>query len=162
MRLNKGLGLFNFCGNNLLDLNNFKRFSFLAVNVMVSCNVLSCWAQLVSVFSTTDSDTQISKNGLQLKLKLHKLLGIAMWLSHDCSWILTAACFSGDNVSIWTGAFCFSIGDNFWISLTALRLFCYSIPTLWSHKTMVSVLHANLISCRVGFLLSCFYKSNSD
>ena len=27
---------------------------------------------------------------------------------------------------------------------------------------MVSVLHANLISCRVGFLLSCFYKSNSS
>ena len=25
---------------------------------------------------------------------------------------------------------------------------------------MVSVLHANLISCRVGFVLSCFYKSN--
>ena len=25
---------------------------------------------------------------------------------------------------------------------------------------MVSVLHTNLISCRVGFVLSCFYKSN--
>ena len=25
---------------------------------------------------------------------------------------------------------------------------------------MVSVLHTNLVSCRVGFLLSCFYKSN--
>ena len=25
---------------------------------------------------------------------------------------------------------------------------------------MASVLHANLISCRVGFVLSCFYKSN--
>ena len=27
---------------------------------------------------------------------------------------------------------------------------------------MVSALHANLISCRVGFLLSCFCKSNSS
>ena len=27
---------------------------------------------------------------------------------------------------------------------------------------MVSVLYANLISCRVGFLLSCCYKSNSS
>ena len=25
---------------------------------------------------------------------------------------------------------------------------------------MVSVLHTNLISCWVGFVLSCFYKSN--
>ena len=28
MRLNKGFGLFNFSGDCLLDLNNFKRFSF--------------------------------------------------------------------------------------------------------------------------------------
>ena len=42
-----------------------------AMNVTVSCNVLSRWAQLVSVFSRTDSDIQISKNGLHLKLKLH-------------------------------------------------------------------------------------------
>ena len=38
------------------------------------------------------------------------------WLSHYCSWILTAACFSGDNVSIWTGVRSSSLGDNFWIS----------------------------------------------
>ena len=31
----------------------------------------------------TDSDIQISKNGLQLKLKLHQLWRTAMWLSHD-------------------------------------------------------------------------------
>ena len=86
------------------------------MNVSVSCNVLSRWAQLVSVFSRTDSDIQISKNGLQLKLKLHQLWRTAMWLSHDCSWILTAACFSGDNVSIWTGVRSSSLGDNFWIS----------------------------------------------
>ena len=88
-----------------------------------------------------------------------------MWLTHDCLWILTAACFSGDNVSPWTGARSSSLGENFWINLTALRLFCYSlgILTLWSGKTTVSVLHANLISCAwVGFLLSCFYKSNSS
>ena len=86
------------------------------MNVSVSCNVLSRWAQLVSVFSRTDSDIQISKSGLQLKLKLHQLWRTAMWLSHDCSWILTAACFSGDNVSIWTGVRSSSLGDNFWIS----------------------------------------------
>ena len=28
IRLNKGFGLFNFSGDSLLDLNNFKRFSF--------------------------------------------------------------------------------------------------------------------------------------
>ena len=32
--------------------------------------------------------------------------------------------------------------------------------TLRSGKTTVSVLHANLISCRVGFVPGCFYKSN--
>ena len=77
MRLNKGLGLFNFSGDCLLDLNNLSDFLF-AMNVTVSCNVLSRWAQLVSVFSRTDSDIQISKNGLQLKLKLHQLWRTAM------------------------------------------------------------------------------------
>ena len=44
--------------------------------------------------------------------------------------------------------------------LTVLKLFCYC-HSLWSGKTMVSVLHTNLISChRVGFVLSCFCKSN--
>ena len=86
------------------------------MNVSVSCNVLSRWAQLVSVFNRTDSDIQISKSGLQLKLKLHQLWRTAMWLSHDCSWILTAACFSGDNVSIWTGVRSSFLGDNFWKS----------------------------------------------
>ena len=32
----------------------------------------------------------------------------------------------------------------------------WQIPALFCH----AVLHSNLISCRVGFLLSCFYKSN--
>ena len=43
-----------------------------------------------------------------------------MWLSPDSSRILTAACFSGDNVSLWTGARSSSLGDNFWISLNSL------------------------------------------
>ena len=71
MRFNKAFGLFDFSGDCLLGLNNFKPFFFLAVNVTVSCNVLSRWAKLVSVFSRKDSDIQISKNGLQLKLILH-------------------------------------------------------------------------------------------
>ena len=48
------------------------------------------------------------------------------------------------------------------ITLTVFGLFCYChfvIATLWSGKTMVSVLQANLIGCRVGFVLSCFFKS---
>ena len=51
---------------------------------MVSCNVLSCGTQLVGVFfvvvlsgcyifSDSDLQIQISKNGLHLKLKLHRI-----------------------------------------------------------------------------------------
>ena len=48
---------------------------------MVSCNVLSCWTQLVvffffagyEIFMDSDLKIQISKNGLHLKLKLHPL-----------------------------------------------------------------------------------------
>ena len=70
------------------------------------------------VFSMADSDIQISKNGLQLKLKLNQLWRTAMWLSHDWSWILTTACFSfGDNVSLSTGVRSSSLTDNFWKSL---------------------------------------------
>ena len=56
-----------------------KSDSLLFVNVKVSCNVLSRWAQLVSssfagcLFLLNDLQIQIWKNGLQLKLKLHKL-----------------------------------------------------------------------------------------
>ena len=60
MRLSKGFGLFNFSGDCLLDLNDFKAIFFLAVNVMISCNVLSRWAQLVSVFSRTDNEEWIA------------------------------------------------------------------------------------------------------
>ena len=35
----------------------------------------------------------------------------------------------------------------------------FVIATLCSGKTMVPVLQANLIGCRVGFVLSCFFKS---
>ena len=69
---------------------NFLRWLFILVgkifppmqeHVMVSCNVLSCWSQLVSVlffcgmlnFLSSDLQIQISKNGLHLKLKLHPL-----------------------------------------------------------------------------------------
>ena len=58
-----------------------------------SCNILSCWAQLDSVF-LWDSDLQIhiSKNGLHLKLKQHQLWRTALQLSQDCwlsKWILS-------------------------------------------------------------------------
>ena len=83
-------------------------------------------------------------------------------VTQSCSWILTAVCFSGDNVSLWTRVRSSSLGDNFWISLTALRLFCYSHFVIRQDHGFDSVLHANLISCWVGFLLSYFYKSNSS
>ena len=49
LRLNKGFRLFIF--SKVLDLHNYKRFSWLSVNVTVSCNILSRWAQLISVLS---------------------------------------------------------------------------------------------------------------
>ena len=50
-----------------------------------SCNVLSCWAQLGSVFLwDSDLQIQISKNGLHLKLKLHQLWRTTLQLSQDC------------------------------------------------------------------------------
>ena len=36
---------------------------------------------------------------------------------------------------------------------------CSVTATFRSGKTQVSVLHANFISCRVSFVLRCFYKS---
>ena len=59
-------------------------------------------------------------------------------------------------MSPWIGTRSSALGDNFWISLTALRLFCYCYFVIRQDQ----VLHANLISCRVVFMLSCFYKSN--
>ena len=49
-----------------------KSDSLLSVNVKVSCNVLSRWAQLVS------SSFAGWKNGLQVKLKLNKLRRTAL------------------------------------------------------------------------------------
>ena len=70
-----------------------KSDSLLSVNVTVSCNVLSRWAQLVRssfagcLFLLSDLQIQIWKNGLQLKLKLHKVRRTALWqhssLSND-------------------------------------------------------------------------------
>ena len=161
MRLNKGFGLFNFSGNCLLDLNNFKRFSFWPW--MWRFPAMFCHAgpsSLAFLAGQIDSDIQISKNGLQRKLKLHQLWRIAMWLSHDCSWILTAACFSGDNVSLWTGVHSSSLGDNSWISLTALRLFCYSLFVIRQDCGFGSPREPHQLPGWLT-LLSCFYKSNS-
>ena len=105
MRLNKGFRLFNFSGDCSWISKILSDILFGRECDGFLQKVLSRWAQLVRVFSTTDSDIQISKNGLQLKLKLHQLWRTAMWLSHhSCSWILTTACFSGGNMSLW----------NFW------------------------------------------------
>ena len=66
--------LFNFLQSPYL--NNSKRFSFVRECDGLLQWVLSHWAQLVSVFrgceilTDGDSQIQISKNGLQLKLKL--------------------------------------------------------------------------------------------
>ena len=68
-----------------------------------SCNILSCWAQLDSVF-LWDSDLQIhiSKNGLHLKLKQHQLWRTALQLSQDC-WL----------------------SNEYLVITFELRLFCY-------------------------------------
>ena len=50
------------------------------------------------------------------------------------------------------------LSNNFGISLTVLWLFC----CCHSAKTIVLVLHMNIISCRVSFVLSYFYKSTSS
>ena len=83
-------------------------------------------------------------------------------VAQSCSWILTAACFSGDNVSLWTGARSSSLGDNFWISLTALRLFCYSHFVIRQDHGFGSPYEPHQSPGWLSFLLSCFYKSNSS
>ena len=54
----------------------------LAYKPQVSCNVFSCWVQLVSVFlrdvKFPDLQIQILKNGLHFKLKLHQLWRISL------------------------------------------------------------------------------------
>ena len=126
MRLNKGFGLFNFSGDCLLDLNNFKRFSFWPWMWRFSAMFCHAGPSSLAFLARRIVISKSRRMDMQLELKLYQLWRTAMWLSHDCSWILTAACFSGDNVSLWTGVRSSSLGDNFWTSLTALRLFCYS------------------------------------
>ena len=81
-----------------------------------------------------------------------------MSLSQNCSLsndFQTPTCvFSKNNVSFTTRARSFSLGRK--------SSDCSVIVILCSGKTVVSVLHANLISCLVGFMLSCFYTSNSS
>ena len=62
----------------------------MSVNVTFSCNVLSRWVQLVSVFSRMDSDIQISKNELQLNpfapgdFAEKRVLKLVEWFSGHC------------------------------------------------------------------------------
>ena len=95
----------------LLDLNNYKRFSFCPWKwrfPVMFCHVgLSSLAFLAGCYILTDSDfhIQISKNGLQLKLKLHQLWRTSIWPSHDCSAsneFYTRTCLSKDNVGLRT------------------------------------------------------------
>ena len=94
-------------------------------------------------------------------MRLHQL-----WRMH-CDSVDSSLVFSTENVSLLTGARISFLCYRFLISLTVFGLFCYhcvscpgSVATLWSCKTMVSVPQANLISCLIGFVLSCFHKSN--
>ena len=149
MRLNKGFGLFNFSGDCLLDLNNFKRFSFSpwmwrfpAMFCHAGPSSLAFLARQIAISKSRRMDCSLNENYI--------IYG-ELRCDSVCSWILTTACFSGENVSLWAGVRSSSLGDNFWKSLHLLQpCYCSVIPTLWSGKTMVSVLHANLISCRVG------------
>ena len=93
---------------------------------MFFCNDVSRWAQLVSclcrMLNITDSDLQIQnyKNEVQLKLKLHQLCRIALWLSK-----LQLSVFLKGSVSLMTVACTSSLGNSFRISLTVFWLFCY-------------------------------------
>ena len=93
---------------------------------MIFWNVVSRWAQLVNcicrMLNITDSDLQIQnyKNEVQLKLKLHQLWRIALWLSK-----LQLSVFLKGSVSLLTVARSSSLGNSFWISLTIFGLFCY-------------------------------------
>ena len=93
---------------------------------MIFWNVVSRWAQLVNcicrMLNITDSDLQIQnyKNEVQLKLKLHQLWRIALWLSK-----LQLSVFLKGSVSLLTVARSSSLGNSFWISLTVFGLFCY-------------------------------------
>ena len=93
---------------------------------MFFCNVVSRWAQLVSflcrMLNVTDSDLQIQnyKNEVQLKLKLHQLGRIALWLSK-----LQLSVFLKGSMSLLTVACTSSLGNSFRISLTVFWLFCY-------------------------------------
>ena len=93
---------------------------------MIFWNVVSRWAQLVNcicrMINITDSDLQIQnyKNEVQLKLKLHQLWRIALWLSK-----LQLSVFLKGSVSLLTVARTSSLGNSFRISLTVFWLFCY-------------------------------------
>ena len=93
---------------------------------MFFCNVVSRWAQLVSwlcrMLNITDSDLQIQnyKNEVQLKLKLHQLWRIALWLSK-----LQLSVFLKCSVSLLTVTRTSSLGNSFRISLIVFSLFCY-------------------------------------
>ena len=104
----------------------------------------------------TDSDLQIQshKNEVQLQMKPHQPWRIALWLSR---FQLTVFFFKKMWV-FWLERVFPSLVIVFLISLTVFGLFCYCHFVI--RQTMVSVLQANLISCRTGFVFSCFYKSN--
>ena len=95
MRLNKGLGLFNFSGDCLLDLNNLKRFSFRPWMWRFPAMFCHAGPSSLAFLSGRIVISKSRRMDCSLKLKLHQLWRTAMWFSHDCSWILTIACFSG-------------------------------------------------------------------
>ena len=100
----------------------------------------------------TDSDLQIQthKNEVQLQMKPHQPWRIALWLSR---FQLLRKC-----EVFWLERVFPSLVIVFLISLTVFGLFSYCHFVI--RQTMVSVLQANLFSCRTGFVFSCFYKSN--
>ena len=125
---------------------------------MFFCNVVSSWAQLVSFFLQY---VKLSR----IVIYRSKIVRMKCSLDWSCISYGELHCDLIDSslvffYSLLSGACISFLGNSLWISLTVFGLFCNYIATLWSGKTMVSVLHANLISCRVGFVLSSFCKSN--
>ena len=85
-------------------------------------------------------------------MKPHQPWRIALWLSR---FQLTVFFFKKMWV-FWLERVFPSLVIVFWISLTVFGLFCYCHFVI--RQTMVSVLQANLTSCRIGFVFSLFLQ----
>ena len=164
MRLNKGFGLFSFCGVCLLDVNNFKQFSFWprmwqfpAMFCLPGTSSLAFLVGRIVISISRRMDCSLNENYInygELRcdsvMTAHEFELPLVFL--EIMWVFGLECVVPPLVITFEKAYICN-------SLATVLLFPLCDQ---ARPTMVSVLHANLISCRVGFLLSCCYKSNSS